>query len=426
MLFSKLLLPTLKDAPQEAEVISHKLMLRAGMVRKVASGIYTWLPLGLKVLRKIENIVREEMDNSGAQEVLMPMVQPKELWNETNRWEKMGPELLRIQDRHERDFCLGPTHEEVITDLIRNNVKSYKELPLNIYQIQTKFRDEVRPRYGVMRGREFLMKDSYSFNIDEACLEETYLAMRNTYKKVLERMGLEYKIVSADSGAIGGDASEEFHVLAETGEDTIAVSNSSEYAINTELLLKEGDDISSLEGKPSPDGEGIIEIKKGIEVGHIFQLGKVYAEDMKANVLNNEGKASTLYMGCYGIGVSRLVAATIEQNNDEKGIIWPQSVAPFDINIIAIGFQKDEKIAKASNSLYKELTNMGYDVLLDDRKDGYGTKIKDSELIGIPLNLIIGKQFIEKEEIEFRTRTGDTSLSNISDSKTILDFFKNK
>ena len=426
MLFSKLLLPTLKDAPQEAEVISHKLMLRAGMVRKVASGIYTWLPLGLKVLRKIENIVREEMDNSGAQEVLMPMVQPKELWNETNRWEKMGPELLRIQDRHERDFCLGPTHEEVITDLIRNNVKSYKELPLNIYQIQTKFRDEVRPRYGVMRGREFLMKDSYSFNIDEACLEETYLAMRNTYKKVLERMGLEYKIVSADSGAIGGDASEEFHVLAETGEDTIAVSNSSEYAINTELLLKEGEDISSLEGKPSPDGEGIIEIKKGIEVGHIFQLGKVYAEDMKANVLNNEGKASTLYMGCYGIGVSRLVAATIEQNNDEKGIIWPQSVAPFDVNIIAIGFQKDEKIAKASNSLYKELTNMGYDVLLDDRKDGYGTKIKDSELIGIPLNIIIGKQFIEKEEIEFRTRTGDTSLSNISDSKTILDFFKNK
>ena len=426
MLFSKLLLPTLKDAPQEAEVISHKFMLRAGMVRKVASGIYTWLPLGLKVLRKIENIVREEMNNSGAQEVLMPMVQPKELWNETNRWEKMGPELLRIQDRHERDFCLGPTHEEVITDLIRNNVKSYKELPLNIYQIQTKFRDEVRPRYGVMRGREFLMKDSYSFNIDEACLEETYLAMRNTYKKVLERMGLEYKIVSADSGAIGGDASEEFHVLAETGEDTIAVSNSSEYAINTELLLKEGDDISSLEGKSSPDGKGIIEIKKGIEVGHIFQLGKVYAEDMKANVLNNEGKASTLYMGCYGIGVSRLVAATIEQNNDEKGIIWPQSVAPFDINIIAIGFQKDEKIAKASNSLYKELTNMGYDVLLDDRKDGYGTKIKDSELIGIPLNIIIGKQFIEKEEIEFRTRTGDTSLSNISDSKTILDFFKNK
>ena len=426
MLFSKILLPTLKDAPQEAEVISHKLMLRAGMVRKVASGIYTWLPLGLKVLRKIENIVREEMDASGAQEVLMPMVQPKELWDETNRWEKMGPELLRIQDRHDRDFCLGPTHEEVITDLIRNNVKSYKELPLNIYQIQTKFRDEVRPRYGVMRGREFLMKDSYSFNIDEACLEETYLTMRNTYKKVLERMGLEYKIVSADSGAIGGDASEEFHVLAETGEDTIAVSDSSEYAINTELLLKEGEDIESREGKPSPHGEGTIEIKKGIEVGHIFQLGKVYAKDMKANVLNNEGKASTLYMGCYGIGVSRLVAAAIEQNNDDKGIIWPHSIAPFDINIIAIGYEKDEKIAEASNNLYKELTEMGYDVLLDDRKDGYGIKIKDSELIGVPLNIIIGKQFIESEEIEFRTRSGDTALSKISDSKTILDFFKDK
>jgi len=426
MLFSKLLLPTLKDAPQEAEVISHKLMLRAGMVRKVASGIYTWLPMGLKVLRKIENIVREEMDASGAQEVLMPMVQPKELWDETNRWEKMGPELLRIQDRHKRDFCLGPTHEEVITDLIRNNVKSYKELPLNIYQIQTKFRDEVRPRYGVMRGREFLMKDSYSFNIDEACLEETYLTMRNTYKKVLERMNLDYKIVSADSGAIGGDASEEFHVLAETGEDTIAVSDSSEYAINTELLLKDGEDISSLEGKPSPDGKGTIEIKKGIEVGHIFQLGKVYAEDMKANVLNNEGKASTLYMGCYGIGVSRLVAATIEQNNDDKGIVWPHSIAPFDINIIAIGFEKDQKIAEASYNLYKELIEMGYDVLLDDRKDGFGTKIKDSELIGIPMNIIIGKQFLETEEIEFRTRSGDTSLSKISDSQTILDFFKDK
>ncbi|MDC1470902.1 proline--tRNA ligase [Gammaproteobacteria bacterium] len=424
MLFSKLLLPTLKDAPQEAEVISHKLMLRAGMIRRVASGIYTWLPLGLKVLRKIETIVREEMDSSGAQEVLMPMVQPKELWEETNRWEKMGPELLRIQDRHNRDFCLGPTHEEVITDLIRNNVKSYKELPLNIYQIQTKFRDEVRPRYGVMRGREFLMKDSYSFNEDEACLQETYLTMRDTYKKIIERIGLDYKIVAADSGAIGGDASEEFHVLAETGEDTIAVSDASEYAINTELLLKEGEDIASLEGKPSPDGKGVIQIKKGIEVGHIFQLGKVYAEDMKANVLNKEGKASTLFMGCYGIGVSRLVAAAIEQNNDDKGIVWPHSIAPFDINIIAIGYGKDQKIADASIKLYGELKDMGYEVLLDDRKDGYGTKMKDSELIGIPLNIIIGKRFIETNEIELKSRNGDSSTNDISNIKTILDFFK--
>ena len=424
MLFSKLLLPTLKDAPQEAEVISHKLMLRAGMIRRVASGIYTWLPLGLKVLRKIETIVREEMDSSGAQEVLMPMVQPKELWEETNRWEKMGPELLRIQDRHNRDFCLGPTHEEVITDLIRNNVKSYKELPLNIYQIQTKFRDEVRPRYGVMRGREFLMKDSYSFNEDEACLQETYLTMRDTYKKIIERIGLDYKIVAADSGAIGGDTSEEFHVLAETGEDTIAISDASEYAINTELLLKEGEDIASLEGKPSPDGKGVIQIKKGIEVGHIFQLGKVYAEDMKANVLNKEGKASTLFMGCYGIGVSRLVAAAIEQNNDDKGIVWPHSIAPFDINIIAIGYGKDQKIADASIKLYGELKDMGYEVLLDDRKDGYGTKMKDSELIGVPLNIIIGKKFIETNEIELKSRNGDSSTNDISNIKTILDFFK--
>jgi prolyl-tRNA synthetase len=426
MLFSKILLPTLKDAPQEAEVASHKLMLRAGMIRKVASGIYTWLPLGLKVLRKIENIVRDEMDASGAQEVLMPMVQPKELWNETNRWEKMGPELLRFKDRHDRDFCLGPTHEEVITDLIRNTVKSYKELPLNIYQIQTKFRDEIRPRYGVMRGREFLMKDSYSFNADEACLQETYLTMRETYKNILERMELEYKIVAADSGAIGGDASEEFHVLAETGEDTIAISNTSEFAINTELLLKEGEDIKSLEGKPSPDGNGIIQIKKGIEVGHIFQLGKVYADDMKANVLNKEGRASTLHMGCYGIGVSRLVAAAIEQNNDEKGIIWPHSIAPFDINIIGIGYDKNEEIAAAADGLYEQLREMGYEVLLDDRKDGYGTKMKDSELIGIPLNIIIGKQFIENKEVELKSRSGESSINPISDIETVLDFFKDK
>ena len=255
MFWSKVFLPTLKDTPQDAEVISHQLMLRSGMIRRVTSGIYTWLPIGLKVLRKVENIVREEMDASGAQEVLMPMVQPKELWEETQRWEKMGPELLRIQDRHERDFCLGPTHEEVITDLIRNNVKSYKELPLNLYQIQTKFRDEVRPRYGVMRGREFLMKDSYSFNLDEDSLNESYVLMKEVYKKILDRLGLQFKIVKADSGAIGGDASEEFHVLAENGEDTIAISDSSDFAINTELLLEEGEDIESLQGKPSPDGE---------------------------------------------------------------------------------------------------------------------------------------------------------------------------
>ena len=314
---------------------------------------------------------------------------------------------------------------QVITDIIRNNIKSYKELPLNLYQIQTKFRDEVRPRYGVMRGREFLMKDSYSFNLNEESLNESYLAMKETYKKILDRLGLKFKIVKADSGAIGGDASEEFHVLADNGEDTIAISDSSDFAINTELLLEEGDDIESLEGKPSPDGKGIIQVKKGIEVGHIFQLGKVYSDAMKANVLDNDGKAKSLFMGCYGIGVSRLVAAAIEQNNDEKGIIWPESMAPFEVNIVAIGFDKDKKIAKAATDLYKELSSMGYEVILDDRKDGYGTKMKDAELIGIPINIIIGKQFVQNNEIELKHRDGQSSIGKVEDITTIFEHYKN-
>lgn len=424
MFWSKIFLPTLKDSPQDADIISHKLMLRSGMIRRVTSGIYTWLPLGLRVLRKVENIVREEMNASGAQEVLMPMVQPRELWEETNRWKKMGPELLRIQDRHERDFCLGPTHEEVITDLIRNNIKSYKELPLNLYQIQTKFRDEVRPRYGVMRGREFLMKDSYSFNLNEESLAESYLLMKNTYKKIIDRLGLKFKIVKADSGAIGGDVSEEFHILAENGEDTIAVSDSSDFAINTELLLKEGEDLNSLQGKPSPDGEGVIEIKKGIEIGHIFQLGRVYADAMNANVLDQEGKARSLFMGCYGIGVSRLVAAAIEQNNDDKGIIWPDAIAPYEVNIVAIGFDKNEEIAKAAIDLYNQLLSMGYEAMLDDRKDGYGTKMKDAELIGVPINVIIGKQYLQNNEIELKHRDGQSSTGKVDDILTIFEHYK--
>ena len=424
MLFSKLVLPTLKEAPQEAEIISHKLMLRAGMIRKVASGVYTWLPLGLKVLRKVEEIVRSEMNKSGAQEVLMPMVQPKELWDETHRWEKMGKELLRIQDRHERDFCLGPTHEEVITDLIRNTIKSYKELPINTYQIQTKFRDEIRPRYGVMRSREFLMKDAYSFGVDEESLDKSYIEMRNTYKKILEKIGLEYKIVKADSGAIGGDASEEFHVLAENGEDTIAISSDSEFAINTELLIKDGEDIASLEGKKAPDGNGTIQIKKGIEVGHIFKLGTVYSENMGATVQTKDGKSISLQMGCYGIGVSRIVAASIEQNNDDKGIVWPAAIAPFDVNIIPIGYEKNKEIEDASNKLYQELLNQGYDVLLDDRKAGFGSKIKDSELVGIPINIILGNKFLDDGSIELRTRDGQESVSNIEDLKLLFNHFK--
>ena len=425
MLFSKIFIPTLKEAPQEAEVTSHNLMLRAGMIRKVASGIYTWLPLGLKVLKNIENIVRDEMNASGAQEVLMPMVQPKELWLETKRWEKMGPELLRFKDRHERDFCLGPTHEEVITDLVRLNIKSYKELPINLYQIQTKFRDEIRPRYGVMRGREFLMKDSYSFGIDEKSLQDSYELMRKTYKNILEKIGLDYKIVKADSGAIGGDVSEEFHVLAENGEDTIAVSDSSEYAINTEVLLKNNESIDSLEGQPSPDGNGLIQIKKGIEVGHIFQLGKVYSENMKATVLSNQGNAETLFMGCYGIGVSRLVAAAIEQNNDDKGIIWPDAIAPFHINIISIGYEKNKLIKETSDKIYQDLSTMGYEILLDDRDVGYGSKIKDSELLGIPLKIVIGNKFVKEDLLEIQTRQGDSSLTKLDDLNEILDHFKN-
>ena len=425
MLFSKIFIPTLKEAPQEAEVTSHNLMLRAGMIRKVASGIYTWLPLGLKVLKNIENIVRDEMNASGAQEVLMPMVQPKELWLETKRWEKMGPELLRFKDRHERDFCLGPTHEEVITDLVRLNIKSYKELPINLYQIQTKFRDEIRPRYGVMRGREFLMKDSYSFGIDEKSLQDSYELMRKTYKNILEKIGLDYKIVKADSGAIGGDVSEEFHVLAENGEDTIAVSDSSEYAINTEVLLKNNESIDSLEGQPSPDGNGLIQIKKGIEVGHIFQLGKVYSKNMKATVLSNQGNAETLFMGCYGIGVSRLVAAAIEQNNDDKGIIWPDAIAPFHINIISIGYEKNKLIKETSDKIYQDLSKMGYQILLDDRDLGYGSKIKDSELLGIPLNIVIGNKFVKEDLVEIQTRQGDSSLTKLDDLNEILDHYKN-
>jgi len=425
MLFSKIFIPTLKEAPQEAEVTSHNLMLRAGMIRKVASGIYTWLPLGLKVLKNIENIVRDEMNASGAQEVLMPMVQPKELWLETKRWEKMGPELLRLKDRHERDFCLGPTHEEVITDLVRLNIKSYKELPINLYQIQTKFRDEIRPRYGVMRGREFLMKDSYSFGIDEKSLQDSYELMRKTYKNILEKIGLDYKIVKADSGAIGGDVSEEFHVLAENGEDTIAVSDSSEYAINTEVLLKNNESIDSLEGQPSPDGNGLIQIKKGIEVGHIFQLGKVYSENMKATVLSNQGNAETLFMGCYGIGVSRLVAAAIEQNNDDKGIIWPDAIAPFHINIISIGYEKNKLIKETSDKIYQDLSKMGYEILLDDRDLGYGSKIKDSELLGIPFNIVIGNKFVKEDLVEIQTRQGGSSLTKLDDLNEILDHYKN-
>ena len=421
MLWSNYFIPTLKDtAAEDSQVISNSLMLKSGMIRKTASGIYTWLPLGLRVLNKVENIVREEMNNAGAHEVLMPMVQPKDLWDESKRWNKFGPELLRFKDRHDRDFCLGPTHEEVITDLIKNNVKSYKELPLNIYQIQTKFRDEIRPRYGVMRSREFLMKDSYSFHLSEENLEETYQKMRKAYSNIFERIGLNFKIVKADSGAIGGDKSEEFHVLAENGEDTLAVSDSSDYAVNAELLLENNQNSKSLVGQKSPDGNGLLEITKGIEVGHIFQLGKLYSENMNATVLDDSGSAKNMHMGCYGIGISRIVAAAIEQNFDEKGIIWPKSISPFNLSIITIGADKDKNIEASSRKLYKDLSQKGFEVILDDRHDGFGKKIKDSELIGVPLSIVIGKNFSDNNEVEIIFRDGKKIASALNKVEEII------
>ena len=421
MLWSNYFIPTLKDtAAEDSQVISNSLMLKSGMIRKTASGIYTWLPLGLRVLNKVENIVREEMNNAGAHEVLMPMVQPKDLWDESERWNKFGPELLRFKDRHDRDFCLGPTHEEVITDLIKNNVKSYRELPLNIYQIQTKFRDEIRPRYGVMRSREFLMKDSYSFHLSEECLEDTYQIMRKAYSNILKRIGLNFKIVKADSGAIGGDRSEEFHVLAENGEDTLAVSDSSDFAVNAELLLENDQDAQSLEGQKSPDGNGLLEITKGIEVGHIFQLGKLYSENMNATVLDDSGTAKNMHMGCYGVGISRIVAASIEQNFDEKGIIWPKSISPFNLSIITIGADKDKNIEASSRKLYKELTHKGLEVILDDRDDGFGKKIKDSELVGVPVSIVFGKNFTDHKKVEIIFRNGEKIASALNEVEEII------
>ena len=555
MRVSKLLLATQKEVPADAEVISHQLMLRAGMIRKLASGLYTWLPMGLRVLRKVENIVREEMNRAGAQEVLMPAVQPAELWQESGRWDKYGPELLRIRDRHNREFCFGPTHEEIITDLIRNELRSYKQLPSNFYQIQTKFRDEVRPRFGIMRAREFLMKDAYSFHIDKASLDETYQVMHEAYCRVFDRLKLDYRPVRADSGAIGGSLSHEFHVLAESGEDDIAFSDQSDYAANVEMaeaispgerpaasatmetvdtpkqhsiedvskflgiapnqclktlivngseedtlvalvicgdhelneikaekleaiaspltladaeVIKKtlGCDIGSIgplglsiltyidhsaaaiadfvcganendkhykgvnwerdlpvpqtvdirnviEGDPSPDGNGILSIKRGIEVGHIFQLGTQYSDKMKATVLNENGKAVTMTMGCYGIGVSRVVAAAVEQNNDDKGIIWPVSIAPFQIVIIPMNLHKSERVREAADKLYQQLLDAGFDVALDDRKERAGVMFADMELIGIPHRIVIGDKGLDKGMFEYKGRR-DTDNQDIA------------
>jgi len=569
MRVSKLLLATLKESPSDAEVISHKLMLRAGMVRKLASGLYTWLPLGLRVLRKVENIIREELNNVGAQEVLMPATQPSELWKESGRWEQYGPELLRMKDRHGREFCFGPTHEEVITDMVRNELRSYKQLPANFYQIQTKFRDEVRPRFGIMRSREFLMKDAYSFHINEESLGETYEEMHGTYCKIFDRIGLDYRPVQADTGSIGGNASHEFHVLAGSGEDDIAFSSDSDYAANIEFaeaiasttersaatkemelvetpkartiaelveqfnikientiktlivhadeesdhklvaLLVRGDhelnevkaekldgiaaplcfasdeeiqnaigagpgslgpvdlkipylvdrsvavmsDFSAganidgkhyfginwerdlplaeivdirnvVEGDASPDGKGTLSIKRGIEVGHIFQLGKKYSEALKATVLDEQGKATVMTMGCYGIGVSRVVAAAIEQNHDDKGIIWPESIAPFQVVIIPMNMHKSDTLKPIVEKLYQDLKDNNIDVLFDDRKGRAGIMFADMELIGIPHRIVIGDRGLEKGMVEYKGRRDSDNTDIALDN--IVQFLKDK
>ena len=411
---SNLLLATQRENPSDAETPSHQLMIRAGLIRQVASGIYNWLPTGKKVLRKVEEIIRKEMDEAGSQEILMPMVQPAGLWEESGRIDQYGQELLTFKDRNDRDFCLGPTHEEVITDLCRNVIKSHKELPINLYQIQTKFRDEIRPRFGVMRSREFIMKDAYSFDLDKAGMDLSYSIMKEAYIKIFNTLGLDYRIVKADSGAIGGSDSEEFHVLADSGEDLLAFSDKSDYAINAELLteLQDEQDSSSLEGKPSPDGKGNLKLKRGIEVGHIFKLGTKYSESLKLKIQSDNGN---IYpeMGCYGIGASRIVAAAIEQNHDEKGIAWPEALSPFEVVIVEVNPKKNLEVNTKCMEIYTDLKEENIDVLWDDRDKRAGVKFTDMELIGIPKMIIVGEKSLETNKVEFKRR-GEEKFDLIS------------
>jgi prolyl-tRNA synthetase len=566
MRVSRFPLFTVKETPADAEVVSHQLMLRAGLIRKLAAGIYTWLPLGLRVLRKVETVVREEMNRAGALELFMPAVQPAELWQESGRWQKYGPELLRIKDRHERDFCFGPTHEEVITDLFRREIKSYKQLPINFYQIQTKFRDEVRPRFGVMRAREFLMKDAYSFHLDQASLQETYDVMYQAYSRIFSRLGLKFRAVLADTGSIGGAHSHEFHVLAESGEDAIAFSTGSDYAANVEmaealaplgerpaptealtrihtpgiktiaelcaflkmpaertvkavvvegedgspvLLLVRGDhevnaikaaklpqvreplafaspemirtafganpgslgavgfggvviadravakmadfvtganeddwhftganlgrdcpeplvaDIRSVvTGDLSPDGQGTLAIARGIEVGHVFQLGRKYSEALNAEVLGEDGQPTTVTMGCYGIGVSRVVASAIEQNHDERGIIWPAAMAPFQVAVLPIGAGRSTAVREAAEALYQELLATGIEALLDDRDARPGVMFADMELIGVPHRVVISERNLAVGQVEYRGRCEAASMQVAREN--LLDWLRER
>lgn len=410
MLTSQYLLSTVKETPADAELISHKLMLRAGLIRKLASGLYTWLPTGLRVLKKVENIVREEMNRAGALEILMPAVQPAELWEESGRWGDYGPELLRLKDRHEREFCFGPTHEEVVTNLMRNELSSYKQLPVNVYQIQTKFRDEIRPRFGVMRAREFLMKDAYSFHVDMLSLKETYQAMYDAYTKIFTRLGLRFRAVLAVTGQIGGSFSHEFQVLAESGEDVVVYCEESDYAANIERAENLQGTTPVQEGDDSPDGKGKLKFARGIEVGHVFQLGDKYSKEMNLVALGEDGKAFHPQMGCYGIGVSRIVAAAIEQNNDEKGIIWPDAMAPFQVVIVPMQMHKAYRVKEKAFELYEKLRFMGIDVLLDDRRERAGVVFADMDLIGIPHRIVVSERGIDAGTVEYKHRRGSESV----------------
>ena len=395
MQLSKYPLITYKETPVDAELTSHQLMLRAGLIKKLASGLFSWMPIGLKVLRKIERIVREEMDRSGAYEVSMPAIQPADLWQETGRWEAYGDLLLKMEDRQGRSFCFGPTHEEVITDIVRNELKTYRQMPVNFYQIQTKFRDEIRPRFGVMRAREFLMKDAYSFHLDQPSLDLEYENMGATYNTIFTRLGLDFRKVQANSGEIGGSLSHEYHVLADSGEDEVGYCDEENYAANVEMI----------EGNTAPNG-GKLSFTRGIEVGHIFQLGDKYSKSMNCTVLNDKGDSIYPLMGCYGIGISRIMASSIEQNHDESGIIWPEPLAPFQIIIVALNNKTEDTTLTKSREIYHQLLESGYEVLLDDRNERAGVKFADADLLGIPKRLIVSERGLDNQTIELNFRDG--------------------
>ena len=438
MKFSQFFIPTLKEVPSEAEIPSHSLALRAGLIRKVASGIYSFLPLGFRILKKIEEIIRQEMNSTGAIELFLPVIQPSDLWKKSGRWKEYGPEMFRLKDRNKRDFCLGPTHEELITYLVHLDLKSYKNLPVNLYQIQVKFRDEIRPRYGLLRAREFIMKDAYSFCRNDDDLEVIYKKMYDAYCRILERIGLKYKVVEADTGLIGGKFSHEFMVLAENGEERLVFCPGCGYSANYEMsksisesgkenkdkkINKWGDFTYPEQGDRCINCGKELKIEKGIEIGHIFKLGDKYSEKLDARFLDVDGKLKPLVMGCYGIGVSRILAAAIEQLHDDKGIIWPPSIAPFTVNII-VTTEKNKELSKASDMIYKTLKELNVEVLYDDRDVSAGIKFKDSDLIGIPIRFILGRKFLDSRliDVEYRKDGKKVELSVDSIPKFIKEF----